>query len=174
MKRIMVGCLAVAVAMLVVACEKMQANADLHNNQQAQQEKAALDNIQESNVMVPGTVATVVVGPANFSVWVVESDEDRAKGLMNRESMPENQGMWFSFPVADKYQFWMKDTFIPLDWIYVEGDKVVAIRENNQPKDETPYKPDVPFSKLLEVNAGQVAKHGIKVGDPAQLRIGPK
>lgn len=172
------GCLLAVALVAMVGCEKMKPTEE--TVQPAPTIAAPKEAPPaEAAPTTPGTMATIVVGQASFNVWIAESDEDRAKGLMKRESLPENQGMWFVFPVSENYSFWMKDTLIPLDWIFVDVDgsgqmKVVDIKADNKPKDETLYAPKAPFRYALEINAGQAAKLGLKVGDAVQVRIGAK
>ena len=96
---------------------------------------------------------------------------------MNRESVADGSGMWFDFSDTgmDKYPFWMKDTLVDLDWIYVDdGMKVVAVKANNKAKDETKFAPDVPFVYVLEVKSGVADKLGVKLGDVVAFGVGPK
>ena len=82
--------------------------------------------------------------------------------------------MLFDFPKPDIYQFWMNDMNFPLDFIWINGGKVVEITENVQPPSQTQGQPVVVKSyfsvdKVLEVNAGFVTRNNLKVGDTAVL-----
>ena len=126
-------------------------------------------------VMTPGTVATIALGSTDFSVEVAKTDEERAHGLMGRESLPANGGMWFVFPGNVQDEFWMKDTLIALDIIYVDSDmKVVHINPNTVPESTEMLSSPVAYRYVLEVPAGSVEKFDIKVGDLAEERIGPR
>ncbi|HPQ80505.1 MAG TPA: DUF192 domain-containing protein [bacterium] len=131
-----------------------------------------------------GTPATIAIetanGPVNFTVQIAKTDEQKAAGLMHHESLGENAGMWFDFSSTGMgvYHFWMKDTLVPLDWIFVDDEmKIVDIKADNKPNDETMYPPEGAegprFQYVLEVKAGTASKNGIKTGDTVQLRVGP-
>lgn len=125
--------------------------------------------------VVAGTVAlTTERGVVNVTVEMAQTEEERARGLMGRESLPDANGMWFSFPGDVEDRFWMKDTTIPLDIIFVGSDnRVVDVIQNTVPLSTELLGSRVPYRYVLEVNAGFVAAHGIRVGDNASLRIGP-
>lgn len=110
-----------------------------------------------------------------FDVEVAITPAERELGLMFRESLEENEGMLFIFEEEDQYSFWMKNTLIPLDiiWINAEG-KVVFISENNQPCREgfpcPSIKPTEKAKYVLEVNAGVVEKTGLVIGDTVDIK----
>ena len=96
-----------------------------------------------------------------FDVEVVRSQEDRNKGLMNREELPLNAGMLFIFNEEKEHSFWMKDTLIPLDIIWINKDKeIVHIHHNAEPYSEESIKAQGLY--VLEVNAGQA---NFQIGD---------
>lgn len=96
---------------------------------------------------------------------VAETPRAREIGLMNRPSLGEMEGMIFVWPEVQRNVFWMKNTLIPLDMIFVEGGKVVAIEPDAKPMDETPIDPGVDSDAVLEVKGGWAARHGVRVGD---------
>ncbi len=101
-----------------------------------------------------------------FYVEIAKTPEQREKGLMHRKNLKENEGMFFIFEEEDKYWFWMKNTFIPLDIIWISaGRKVVDVSKNNQPQNLNPITPSVKAKYVLEINAGLAEKFGIKPGD---------
>lgn len=164
-----------AVALLAAGCEKAQMQGvntpEDMKGAESQGETATADI---PGPTTPGNVATIVVGETPFSVEIAATAEEKRHGLSERESLPENAGMWFVFDTSVQDEFWMKDTLIPLDMIFVGEDmKVVHIHENAVPKSLDVIKPPVPYRYVLEINGGQVATHDIKVGDPVQRRIGP-
>lgn len=174
---IVVGCM-LAAAMLFAGCEKMKPAEEGAGAGPAAQQNTEGGGGTET-AKTPGTVATIVIGPQSFSAEVAQSDKEREVGLMGRqEPLATNSGMWFVFPAAGLHQFWMKNTLIPLDWIFVEEDPatgqmtVVDIKKNNQPNDETPYTPAKACKYVFEVNAGTADARGLKVGDVVQYRIG--
>jgi len=91
------------------------------------------------------------------------------RGLMFRESLDRNQGMLFEFGQDGIHKFWMKNTKISLDIIWVDADKkIVFISNNISPciRDDCPsYGPDVPVRYVFEVNGGEMARLGAKIGD---------
>ncbi len=95
-----------------------------------------------------------------------ETKEKRKLGLMHRQDLEEGYGMLFVFPDSRKRFFWMKDTFIPLDIIYVSEDyKIVSILKNTKPlnKKRLPSRSNAKFA--LEVNAGFSERFNLRVGD---------
>ncbi len=93
------------------------------------------------------------------------------KGLMFREELPQDAGMFFIFDKPDIYGFWMKNTLIPLDMVWLDGDmEAVHVEEQVMPcKTENPcpiYRNHVPAKYVLELNAGTLQSLGFKVGDP--------
>lgn len=110
----------------------------------------------------------------NFTAEVAVSEEEREKGLQNRQSLPSNFGMWFIFPTEVSTSFWMKDTFIPLDLIFVGSNyRVVDVIENAVPQSQDLLNSDLPYQYVLEVNAGKVHELGIAAGDAVEYRVGP-
>jgi len=98
------------------------------------------------------------------------SNEDRARGLMFREKIMPDQGMLFIFEREDLHAFWMKNTLIPLDILWLDRDKhIVHIEENLPPcrKDPCPsFAPSRPALYVLELKAGSVEAFGLKLDDP--------
>jgi len=120
-------------------------------------------------------LATIVIGDHDFSAEIAKSDAERAKGLMGRESLAKNFGMWFEFPQMGNYKFWMKDTMIPLDLLFIDSDmKVVDIIKNTSPNSTETLSSSAPFQYVLELNAGAADEDEIKIGDTVEKRIGPK
>ena len=73
-------------------------------------------------------------GVHSFAVEVVDNDADRAKGLMYRKELPEGRGMLFDFHRDQEVSFWMQNTYIPLDMIFIRGDgRILRIEENTEP-----------------------------------------
>lgn len=129
----------------------------------------------------PATPVARVDGPSAVlpDGFVVEleiaaNDELRAQGLMYRESLPSGQGMLFLFPRPGEYPFWMKNTLIPLDMIWLEpAGRIVAIRPDIQPCRADPcptYAPEAIASYVLELAAGEAKAHNLVVGDTIELR----
>ncbi len=125
----------------------------------------------------PATAATGprVVFPDGFVVGVeiAADDEMRAQGLMYRDRLDPGRGMLFVFPRDDVFSFWMKNTRIPLDMIWIDANRrVVGIKENVPPcrvPDCPSYGPGVIARYVLEVGGGEAAKRGLKVGESVQF-----
>ena len=104
-------------------------------------------------------------GQARFSVEVADDARERGVGLMNREEMATGAGMLFVYDRPQPVSFWMRNTLIPLDMIFMnESGRVTRIHENAVPLDETsiPGGDDVQF--VLEINGGLSKRLGIEVG----------
>ena len=115
-------------------------------------------------------IGTVVFSSAGRTVRVksevVRSHQDQMKGLMYREELCAFCGMLFIYPEAKVHTFWMKNTYISLDMIFINGEmKVMGVVENAPPLTEDSQSIDLPSRFILEVNGGFVKKHGIKAGD---------
>ena len=120
--------------------------------------------------------APTVVLPDNSAVEVelAIDDETRATGLMFRESIAPGRGMLFIHTTVGVYPFWMKNTLIPLDMVWIDETKrIVHIKQNVPPCRADPcpsYDPVVPSRYVLELGAGQAAAHRLRVGDHLQFR----
>lgn len=110
-----------------------------------------------------------------FNVEVVSSGIERERGLQFRTSLAHDAGMLFVFPDEEKYAFWMKDTLIPLDMIWMDySHKVVYIASHVPPCKSDPcpvYTPTQKALYVLEINAGFAEKFGIKEGKTADFRL---
>ena len=101
-----------------------------------------------------------------FSVELVENDADRSKGLMFRKELPEGRGMLFDFHREQDVSFWMENTYIPLDMIFIRGDgRILHIQENAEPLSTRLIPSGGPVLGVLEVIGGTARKLGIKPGD---------
>ena len=102
-------------------------------------------------------------------VEIANTDSEREKGLSNRKHLKENKGMLFIFDEPDRYGFWMKDTLIPLDILWINNGEVVHIEENVRPESfPNVYRPDELATKVLEVNAGWVSKNKVLIGSKVE------
>jgi uncharacterized protein len=101
-----------------------------------------------------------------FSVELATNDAERARGLMFRKSLPEGQGMLFDFKHEGPVSFWMHNTYISLDMIFIAGDgRIVHIAENAKPQSDDLIPSGSPVRAVLEVIAGTAQKLGIAPGD---------
>ena len=105
-------------------------------------------------------------GPHLFKVEVMSTDAERERGLMNRRSLAKDRGMLFDFHREAPVYFWMKNTFIPLDMIFVGRDgRVVSVKHDAKPLDETIIPSGGPTQGVIEVYAGVADAIGVKPGD---------
>jgi hypothetical protein len=103
---------------------------------------------------------------SNIDIEIAEDDVSRSQGLMYRQKMKENQGMFFVFLVEEFQSFWMRNTVMPLDIIYVnKQNEIVKIHRNAEPYDESSYPSLAPAIYVIEVNAGYTDVYNIKEGD---------
>lgn len=111
--------------------------------------------------------ASILLGETPLIVAIADSPEEHQKGLSGVESLPENEGMLFIFPRPGDYGFWMKDTLIPLDIIWVSEEfKIVHIERNVRPETyPTIYRSPYPARFVIETNAFFVSTFGVEVGD---------
>jgi uncharacterized protein len=101
-----------------------------------------------------------------FSVELATTDAERERGLMYRKALPEGHGMLFDFLRDQPLSFWMRNTYIPLDMIFIRGDgRILHIAENAQPMSDALIPSGGPVRAVLEVIAGTAHKFGIAPGD---------
>ncbi len=129
------------------------------------------------NEVAPGSViyTSVCFSGRCFNAEVASSFSARMKGLMNREFLAEGDGMLFVFSNKDKHAFWMKNTLISLDIIWIgENKEVVYIAKNIQPCKSIvcpSVSPDKPTKYVLEINGGKADEIGLKTGDKADFEL---
>ena len=101
-----------------------------------------------------------------FAVELASTPQEQAMGLMFRRELPEGRGMLFDFHRDQPTSFWMKNTYIPLDMIFIRGDgRILRIAENTVPLSETLIPSGGPVRAVLEVIAGTAKRLGIAPGD---------
>ena len=104
-----------------------------------------------------------------FTVEVVDNEQDRAQGLMFRTELAPDAGMLFDFNEARPVSFWMRNTFIPLDMIFIRTDGTIAnIHVNARPQDPTSIPSDGPVEFVLEIPGGRSVELGIAAGDTVE------
>ena len=122
------------------------------------------------------TVDTEVFSPDGrslgvFSVEVAATNEERSKGLMFRRELGARQGMLFLFPKPGRLSFWMKNTLIPLDMIFVSSDwRVVGVVANAVPLTEDPRMVEGESQYVLEFAGGTAAREGIVAGGKVAVK----
>lgn len=103
---------------------------------------------------------------SQIDIELAANDEKRTQGLMWRRKMEDHQGMLFVMEAEEMQSFWMLNTYIPLDIIFVDKQRqIVTIRSNTQPQSLDPVTSDKPALYVVEVNAGYCSKNRISVGD---------
>jgi uncharacterized membrane protein (UPF0127 family) len=106
------------------------------------------------------------LSPVNIDIEIADDEAERMRGLMDRISMPEFAGMLFIFENDEPRSFWMKNTYISLDIIFINSNKeIVSIQKYTQPQTTSSIPSDKPATFVLEVNAGFTDKYGINPGD---------
>ena len=101
-----------------------------------------------------------------FSVEIADNDAERARGLMYRKELPEGQGMLFDFHREQEVSFWMQNTYIPLDMVFIRADgRILRIAENTEPLSTKLIPSGGPVRAVLEVIGGTTRKLGIAPGD---------
>lgn len=107
-----------------------------------------------------------------FAVELAQTPEDRSRGLMFREHLPARSGMLFVFEHPQRVAFWMKNTLIPLDMIFVDRTGTVTrIHQGAIPGDETPIPGGDQVFSVLEINAGLASRYGITEGTVLRHKV---
>jgi len=120
------------------------------------------EQISNVNVSIKTSLGDIV----KIKCEMVNSDDDIVKGLMGRFNLDEKSGMLFVFPKEKDQEFWMKDTKIPLDIIFIRENKyITGIVENTVPESLKPINVESPSKYIIEVNAGFCDRNGIRRGD---------
>jgi len=110
-------------------------------------------------------VAITDGGEKSFSIEIADDNGERSRGLMYRQTMGDTHGMLFVFEQSRPVGFWMKNTPMPLDLLFVGADGKVKAILPGEPFSEAPISPGQPVHFVLEVKRGIAAKNGIEDGD---------
>ena len=106
----------------------------------------------------------------SITVEVPRTKRDFEQGLMFRKTLAKQHGMLFSYPKPQTVRFWMRNTYIPLDIVFLdEQKKIVWIEESAIPLDESPRGPNVQVQHVVEIEAGLCKKYHIRLGDRVQF-----
>ncbi len=144
-----------------VVCNKE--NADIKIDTTQKQNLPKIKFVKQGEVYFQDSLKNVI---KEVDVEIAETDETRHVGLMFRDKMEENQGMLFIFDKEELQGFYMKNTLIPLDIIFINAKKkIVKIHKNATPLDETDLPSMKPCLYVVEVNGGFTDKYKIKEGD---------
>ncbi len=108
-------------------------------------------------------------------VEVARTDPERMQGLMHRSSLPPDAGMLVLFDESADHAFWMRNTLIPLDMIFIDdAGRVVGVVERAEPETTTTRSVGVPSRYVLEVNGGWARAHGVAAGDRVRFEGVPR
>ncbi len=133
-------------------------------NEKKEIKTAAVTFKKEGTLTLKKAITDSIV--ARIDIEIADTNYDVQTGLMYRNSMADNQGMLFVFPGMRERSFYMKNTRIPLDIVYLDKHKqIVSFQENAQPFNEASLPSKVPAQYVLEVNAGLAEKWQLEVGD---------
>lgn len=124
----------------------------------------------EGKLQIKKAVSDSVI--STLDIEIADDDYSTQTGLMYRKSMKENQAMLFIFPDSDYRSFYMKNTEIPLDIIYISEDKrIVSIQKNAKPFDETSLPSEAPAKYVLEINGGLSDVWNLEKGDQIEYTV---
>ena len=129
---------------------------------------ARADDSAASFAGLPRSELQVVTGSGThcFQVWVAADDPSRERGLMFVRSLPPDQGMLFLFERPQYAAFWMKNTYLSLDIVFIGQDGVVVnVARTTLPHSLDPIESDAPVKGVLELVAGTTARIGLSAGD---------
>lgn len=116
--------------------------------------------------------AKVKINDQLFYVELAVTPKEKEIGLSGRQTLASKHGMLFNYDHKDTYPFWMKGVRFPLDFVWIEDLTVVDLTRNARIQTTEPftvYKPKVPVSKILELNAGEIDKYRLKIGDKVKF-----
>ena len=109
-------------------------------------------------------------GNHRFEVEIARTPQQQATGMMFRRSTPKNHGMIFPYAPPQEVAFWMRNTLIPLDMIFIRADGTIARIATARPLDDTPVPSGEPIVAVLEIAGGRAAALGIRPGDKTSWR----
>ncbi len=113
-------------------------------------------------------------GPVRLNVEIADTAEERARGLMFRQSLADDHGMLFDFPEPEHASFWMRNTLISLDIIFIGPDgRILNIADHTTPYSDAPVRATGLTRGVLEIRAGRAEELGIRPGDRVRHRIFP-
>ncbi len=110
-------------------------------------------------------VVETKTGEQSYTIEIADSEAERERGLMFRETMDDGHGMLFVIEATQQVAFWMRSTPLPLDMVFIGQDGIVADIGRGKPMSETIVEASVPVRFVLELKAGIAEKAGIKRGD---------
>jgi len=111
------------------------------------------------------------IGDRIYTLEIADEEQERQTGLMHRDSMPADHGMIFVFPAEQQLSFWMRNTRIPLDILYLDRSGTIVSMHRMEPFDLRSTPSARPAKYAIELNAGQVAVNGVKRGDTLNIPL---
>lgn len=112
------------------------------------------------------TIETAAGAKLRFQVELARTPEEQARGLMFRKTLAADAGMLFIYATPQPAGFWMKNTYIPLDMLFIEPDgRIERVHANAEPLSTAPIEGPVKTKAVLEINGGTAARLGIRPGD---------
>ncbi len=140
-------------------------------NQFLKNEDQELKNAIELQNSLSTTKLTI--GDTQFAVELARSEAEKTKGLSGRDQLAPGTGMLFVYDNPGDYQFWMKDTRINLDMIWIDANKQIVHIEQNVKPESYPqtFGSNAPAQYILEISGGEAAKRGIKPGSHVQFTL---
>lgn len=109
-------------------------------------------------------------GAHHFDVAVAKTDAQQERGLMFVKSLPPNKGMIFPYDPPQSVAFWMENTLIPLDIVFIRANGTIARITEGKPLDEAQLPSGEPIAAVLEIRGGRAHELGIRVGDRVSWR----
>ncbi|WP_176591707.1 DUF192 domain-containing protein [Sphingobium sp. EM0848] len=136
-----------------------------------QAENATATAVPQRTALLPLVIRTAR-GDHRFTVEVARTEQEQEQGLMFRKSLDADSGMLFPMSPPRTASFWMKNTLIPLDMLFIHTDGSIAfLKANAQPYSREPVSAGIPVAAVLELRGGRAAELGIREGD--RIRWGP-
>lgn len=114
-------------------------------------------------------LTTLRVGGVTVRVEIADDPDERRRGLMHRDSLPEDTGMLFVYPSQRTLSFWMRNTRIPLDIAYVDQRGYIVDIQTMSPQSDRLYESASPAMYALEMEAGWFEEHGVTEGDRVEF-----
>jgi uncharacterized membrane protein (UPF0127 family) len=123
----------------------------------------------ETGSQAAGELVAMRVAGREIRVEIADDEAERAQGLMNRESLPEDQGMLFVYPSMRRLSFWMKNTRIPLDIAFIDESGLIVDIQQMEPENEELHTSSQPAMYALEMSLGWFEANGVKTGDRVEF-----
>ena len=154
---------------LFVALAACSPQAPAQNASNTSAEPAAEPGAQFGLPQVAVTIQSAT-GAHVFNAQVAATPEQQERGLMFRRSLAADEGMIFPYDPPSSVSFWMHNTLIPLDMVFIRADGTIARITTAKAMDDTPVPAGEPVAAVLEIRAGRAAELGIKPGDRVEWR----